>query len=44
MKTPRRKRTQYTLEFKKTCTLYFAASTVFVKAGSKIRVVERKGK
>jgi len=44
MKTPRRKRTPYTLEFKHDCTLYFAASTVFVKKGSRVRVVERKGK
>ena len=38
------RREEYTIQFKHDCTLYFAASTVFVKAGSKIRVVERKGK
>lgn len=33
---------EYTLEFKKDCTLYFAASTVFVKKGSKVVIVERE--
>jgi hypothetical protein len=35
-------RGEFSIEFKKDCTLYFAASTVFVKKGSKVVVVERE--
>ena len=40
---PRKLRGEFTIEFTKDCWLYFAASTVFVKKGSKVRVVERVG-
>ena len=39
-----KRRQEYVIEFKQDCTLYFSNSTVFAKKGSKVVVVERKGK
>jgi hypothetical protein len=35
-------RGELSIEFKKDCVLHFAASTVFVKKGSKVVIVERE--
>ena len=36
----RKLRGELSIEFKKDCVLHFAASTVFVKKGSKVVIVE----